>query len=309
MGGADGGAVGIAGGGVGQPVLQQPQGGILCPAAQTAQNAALVQLDDNAPPEPALKPRGVALDGIVPLRMGGHGNQAPVADVPEALLHKLRGLVKIKFHQQIPAPAQGLELPLVQQPGQLRSAEHLGPRVNAQGDALRVQGLLQPGEGRTQGGGAVILGPVPRQIAMGRGDDVRDAGIRRHPGHLQRVLHGRGPIVHPRQNVTMDIHHIRSLPSCESMIREIIIKYSTFPPGFQVEEGRIPSEAHCAFSLLTKAITSANIRNYRVPHKFIPYQEWLRDRPDETTATCKARCQIRRMLSAEVISPRSSFDR
>lgn len=70
------------------------------------------------------------------------------------------------------------------------------------------------------------------------------------------------------------------------------------------------SQRPANFSLLTKRITSANIRYCRVtPYKFIPYREWLRDRPDETTATCKARCQIRRMLSAEVIVPRSSFDR
>lgn len=207
MGGADIGAVGVAGGGMGQPSLQQPQGRILGPAAQTAQNAALVQLNDHAALKPAADDVRVPLHGIVPLRVGGHRGQAPGADLVEALLHKLRRLVKIELHQQIPAPAQGLKLAAVQQLGQLRGAEHLGPRVDAQRDPLLLQGLPQPGKARAQGGGAVILRAVPGKIAVGRGDDVRDAGVRRHAGHLQRVLHRGGPIVHPRQNVAVNIHH------------------------------------------------------------------------------------------------------
>ena len=31
----------------------------------------------------------------------------------------------------------------------------------------------------------------------------------------------------------------------------------------------------------------------------LPYQEWWRDRPDETTATCVVRCQIRRIPTDE----------
>lgn len=213
MGGADGGPVGVAGGGVSQPPLQQPQGCVLGPAAQTPQNAALVQLDDHAPLKPPPDHIGVLLDGFVPLRMSGHRGQAPGADLVEALLHKLRRLVKIELHQKIPAPAQGLKLAAVQQLGQLRGAEHLGPRVDAQRDPLLLQGLLQPGKARAQGGGAVILWPVPRQIAVGRGDDVRDAGVRRHAGHLQRVLHRGGPVVHPRQNVAVNIHHGGASPS------------------------------------------------------------------------------------------------
>ena len=139
--------------------------------------------------------------------MGGHRGQAPGADLVEAVLHELRRLVKIELHQKIPAPAQGLKLAAVQQLGQLRGAEHLGPRVDAQRDALLLQGLPQPGKARAQGGGAVILRTVPGKIAVGRGDDVRDAGVRRHAGHLQRVFHRGGPIVHPRQNVAVNIHH------------------------------------------------------------------------------------------------------
>ena len=145
--------------------------------------------------------------------LAGYRGQAPGADLVKALLHKLRRLVKIELHQKIPAPAQGLKLAAVQQLGQLRGAEHLGPRVDAQRDSLLLQGQPQPGKPRAQGGGAVILRAVSGEIAVGRGDDVRDAGVRRHAGHLQRVLHRGGPIVHPRQNVAVNIHHGGASPS------------------------------------------------------------------------------------------------
>ena len=79
--------------------------------------------------------------------------------------------------------------------------------------AIEAAGLPQPGKARAQGGGAVILRAVPGKIAVGRGDDVRDAGVRRHAGHLQRVFHRGGPIVHPRQNVAVNIHHGGASPS------------------------------------------------------------------------------------------------
>ena len=204
--------MGVAGGGVGQSPVQQPQGGVLGPAAQTAQNATLVQLNDHAALKPAADDVRVPLHGIVPLRVGGHRNEAPAADGVEALLHKLRRLVEIELRQQIPPAAQGLEPLPVQQPVQLRGAEHLGSRMDGQGDALPGQRLPQAGQGRVQLRGPVVPRAVPGKIAVGRGDDVRDAGIRRHAGHLQRALHRGGAVVHPRQNVTVYIHHRASLP-------------------------------------------------------------------------------------------------
>ena len=47
----------------------------------------------------------------------------------------------------------------------------------------------------------------------------------------------------------------------------------------------------CLLTILTKMV-ECSLAN--IPDNFIPYQEWRRERPNEATATCFSRCQIRR---------------
>ena len=47
-------------------------------------------------------------------------------------------------------------------------------------------------------------------------------------------------------------------------------------------------------SLLTILTKMVECSQANIPDNFIPYQEWRRERPDEATATCFSRCQIRR---------------
>ena len=47
----------------------------------------------------------------------------------------------------------------------------------------------------------------------------------------------------------------------------------------------------CLLTILTKMVECSQAN---IPDNFIPYQEWRRERPDEATATCFSRCQIRR---------------
>ena len=47
----------------------------------------------------------------------------------------------------------------------------------------------------------------------------------------------------------------------------------------------------CLLTILTKMVECSLVN---IPDNFIPYQEWRRERPNEATATCFSRCQIRR---------------
>ncbi len=81
---------------------EQVQGGVLCTAAEQTEQAALVQLQQHPAGKAPCGKAGVALHGVIALRMGHNGHKAALRDGLERPQQHGAGQSKVKFYEQIP---------------------------------------------------------------------------------------------------------------------------------------------------------------------------------------------------------------
>ena len=94
--------VGVARDEMRQTVREQVQGGVLCTAAEQTEQAALVQLQQHPAGKAPCGKAGVALHGVIALRMGHNGHKAALRDGLERPQQHGAGQSKVKFYEQIP---------------------------------------------------------------------------------------------------------------------------------------------------------------------------------------------------------------
>ena len=192
---------------VGKPPGQDQPGGSLRAPAQTAQDAALVQLDDIALfKPPGNDPRGL-LHRLIALGMG-HNRVDPLRrNGVQHGIHIIGLLVKEKFHQQIVGAGQSHQLLPAQQLHSVRHTHDLRTGLNLQGDARIPDLPHQLHKAQSQRRVPEILFLCPGQVAVGRGNDRGHAAVCRHAGHEQRGIHGIRSVVAVGQYVAVNIDH------------------------------------------------------------------------------------------------------
>ena len=157
------------------------------PAAEHSKKASLVDLKRIALVRPAQQALPLSLDKVIPLRVGDDRRDSLSAQRVQHPLGKLSGLVKPKLHQQIAAAAQCQQLPLPEQPGNLRRHIDLHAGIQLQRDLLFPQQLMETEEAAAQRLGADIF-KLSRHIAVGCGGNGRHAAVHRQTGHHAAFL-------------------------------------------------------------------------------------------------------------------------
>ena len=84
-----------------QTGAKQMEAGAECPFTKTAEDTALVDLNDVTFSEPEGNQRRIALYGGIAFRMGNHRNQRASGDQLQGICYLFAGNGKVEFNQQI----------------------------------------------------------------------------------------------------------------------------------------------------------------------------------------------------------------
>ena len=196
----------VAGDAADEPVREHRLGQSLRPAAEAAEEAALIHLQHDAAVDPVIQIVRHPLQAVIPLRMR-HDRPIPGRkQLVEQALDAQRVFVKAELDEQVAPTIDRQQPPLAQKLWHVTRAEDLHTERELKRDARLAHGRAQAVKAHLQRRGCVVFKRAAL-IAVRRGDQMRHTGLRRHGGHQHRRLQIRCAVIDPRKNMCVQIDH------------------------------------------------------------------------------------------------------